>query len=78
MQPMKQAAPLIRSRTCKSNSSYRPLIKNGASPVQQDMYGRTALHEAVEISEESIILVRNAGGNPLAKDAYGKTPLASL
>lgn len=38
------------------------------------MYGRTALHEAVEISEESLILVRNAGGNPLARDAYGKTP----
>jgi len=67
-------APLSEAVLTNKTEAIALLLNNGASPVQQDMYGRTALHEAVEISKESISLIRKAGGNPLAKDVYGKTP----
>lgn len=67
-------SPLSEAVLTNKTEAIALLLNNGASPVQQDMYGRTALHEAIEISKESIQLVREAGGNPLAKDAYGKTP----
>ncbi len=41
------------------------------------MYGRNAYHEAVETGNiELITIVNAAGGNPLARDTHGRTPLS--
>ena len=53
------------------------LVKNGASPHIQEMYGRNAFHEvALTGNKEMITLIQKAGGNPLARDTQGITPFS--
>ena len=61
------------------------LLLSGSSPVQQDVYGITPLHEAISmvqnIYDKSVQLkivkmIRQAGGNPMARDSQGKTPFS--
>jgi len=63
----------------------RLLLVSGSSPVQQDMNGITPLHEAISIVQnfydkntalQIIKMIRQAGGNPMARDAQGRTPLS--
>ncbi len=53
------------------------LLGYGANVQIQEIYGRNAYHAAALTGDISIInMVRNAGGNPLSRDAGGESPFS--
>ncbi len=78
-------SPLSRSILAGKFDVSRLLLMSGSSPVQQDMNGSTPMHEAISVVQnmqdksiglEIIKMVRTAGGNPMARDAMGRTPFS--
>ena len=78
-------SPLSRAILSSRIEATQLLLLSGSSPVQQDMYGITPLHEAIamvqNIYDKSVHLkivkmIRQAGGNPMARDSQGKTPFS--
>lgn len=78
-------SPLSRAIIANHIEAARLLLVSGSSPVQQDMNGITPLHEAISIVQniydkntalQIIKMIRQAGGNPMARDAQGRTPLS--
>jgi len=78
-------SPLSRAITANHIDAAKVLLLSGSSPVQQDMNGITPLHEAISIVQniydkntalQIIRAIRQAGGNPMARDAQGRTPLS--
>ena len=63
-------------RGCNKNN-VQLLLKYGANLNVQEINGRNAYHEAAYMGDIEIIrMLRNAGGNPLARDKQGKTPFS--
>ena len=78
-------SPLSRAILSSRMEATRLLLISGSSPVQQDMYGVTPLHEAISMVQniydknmhlQIVKMLRQAGGNPMARDAQGKTPFS--
>ncbi|MGP1438290.1 MAG: ankyrin repeat domain-containing protein [Treponema sp.] len=78
-------SPLSRAILSSRIEVARLLLLSGSSPVQQDMYGVTPLHEAIAMVQniydknvhlQIVKMIRQAGGNPMARDAQGKTPFS--
>lgn len=68
--------PLIDAVLYGQNNTVLFLLNNRASAIRQDVQGRSALHEAVGLAPPPVIrAIRQAGGDPLARDSYGNTPL---
>ena len=78
-------SPLSSAILSSRMEASRLLLLSGSSPVQQDMYGVTPLHEAISMVQniydknvhlQIVKMIRQAGGNPMARDAQGKTPFS--
>ncbi|MGP1520338.1 MAG: ankyrin repeat domain-containing protein [Treponema sp.] len=78
-------SPLSRAILSSRVEAARLLLLSGSSPVQQDMYGITPLHEAISMVQniydknvhlQIVKMIRQAGGNPMARDSQGKTPFS--
>ena len=78
-------SPLSRAILSSRIEAARLLLLSGSSPVQQDMYGITPLHEAITMAQniydknvqlQIVKMIRQAGGNPMARDSQGKTPFS--
>lgn len=78
-------SPLSRAILASRREATQLLLVSGSSPVQQDMYGITPLHEAVSMVQniydknlhlQIVRMIRQAGGNPMARDSEGKTPFS--
>lgn len=53
------------------------LLEQGASPIPQDMYGKTVFHDAAGTASIDLIKkIRTSGGNPMVRDISGATPLS--
>ena len=71
------ATPLMDAVNADNFTAVEMLLAYHASPMIQNMYGLNAFHvAAMQAGEDVIILLREAGADPMSRDAYGKTPLA--
>ena len=68
---------LMDAISSSNEEMVRLLLQYKANVQVQEMSGRNAYHEAALTGNTGIInLIRKAGGNPLARDSSGDTPLS--